>query len=131
MHYLIDTNILIFSLKNMGNVNANFKKYQQEPMSISVVSYGELVFGAQKSQQIQKNLQTVETIKNIFPIENIDSDVMDVFGELKAQLQKKGKSVDDMDLLIGSTAIANDMTLVTHNTKHFENMPGIKLEDWF
>ena len=100
-------------------------------MSISVVSYGELVFGAQKSQQIQKNLQTVETIKNIFPIENIDSDVMDVFGELKAQLQKKGKSVDDMDLLIGSTAIANDMTLVTHNTKHFENMPGIKLEDWF
>lgn len=131
MHYLIDTNILIFSLKNKGNVNINFQKYQKEPMSISVVSYGELVFGAQKSQQVQKNLQTVEAIKKIFPIENIDSDIMDVFGNIKAQLQKKGITVDDMDLLIGSTAIANDMTLVTHNTKHFENMPGIKLEDWF
>lgn len=131
MHYLIDTNILIYSLKNMGSVNANLQKYQKEPMSISVISYGELVFGAQKSQQIQKNLQTVETIKKIFPIENIDSDVMDVFGELKAQLQKTGKPVDDMDLLIGSTAIANDMALVTHNTKHFENMPGLKLVDWY
>lgn len=131
MHYLIDTNILIYSLKNMGSVNANLQKYQKEPMSISVISYGELVFGAQKSQQIQKNLQTVETIKKIFPIENIDSDVMDVFGELKAQLQKTGKPVDDMDLLIGSTAIANDMALVTHNTKHFENIPGLKLVDWY
>ena len=131
MHYLIDTNILIYSLKNMGSVNANLQKYQKEPMSISVISYGELVFGAQKSQQIQKNLQTVETIKTIFPIENIDSDVMDVFGELKAQLQKTGKPVDDMDLLIGSTAIANDMALVTHNTKHFENIPGLKLVDWY
>ena len=70
-------------------------------------------------------------IVNIPNIENIDSDIMDVFGNIKAQLQKKGITVDDMDLLIGSTAIANDMTLVTHNTKHFENMPGIKLEDWF
>lgn len=131
MHYLIDTNILIYGLKNMGKVNANLQKYQKEPMSISVISYGELVFGARKSQQVQKNLQTVETIKNIFPIENIDSDVMDVFGELKAKLQKTGNPVDDMDLLIGSTAIANDMTLVTHNTKHFENMPGLKLVDWY
>ena len=46
MHFLIDTNILIYRLKNMGNVNANFFKYQNEPMSVSVVSYGELVYGA-------------------------------------------------------------------------------------
>lgn len=44
MHYLIDTNILIYGLKNMGKVNANLQKYQKEPMSISVISYGELVF---------------------------------------------------------------------------------------
>lgn len=54
MHFLIDTNILIYRLKNMGNVNENFLKYQDNPMSISVISYGELLFGAEKSQAVEK-----------------------------------------------------------------------------
>ncbi|WP_294431327.1 PIN domain-containing protein [uncultured Treponema sp.] len=131
MHFLIDTNILIYRLKNMGNVNGNFLKYQNEPMSVSVVSYGELVYGAEKSKSVEKNLKTVSEIKDIFPITDITTNVMDVFGKIKAHVQKIGKTTDDMDLLIAATAIANDMTLVTHNTKHFENIPNLKLMDWF
>jgi tRNA(fMet)-specific endonuclease VapC len=131
MHFLIDTNILIYRLKNMGNVNGNFLKYQNEPMSVSVVSYGELVYGAEKSKSVEKNLKTVSEIKDIFPITDITTNVMDVFGKIKAHVQKIGKPTDDMDLLIAATAIANDMTLVTHNTKHFENIPNLKLMDWF
>ena len=131
MHFLIDTNILIYRLKNMGNVNGNFLKYQNELMSVSVVSYGELVYGAQKSKSVEKNLKTVSEIKDIFPITDITTNVMDVFGKIKAHVQKIGKPTDDMDLLIAATAIANDMTLVTHNTKHFENIPNLKLMDWF
>lgn len=66
MSFLIDTNILIYSLKNVGNVNANFLKHQAEPMYISVISYGELVYGAEKSQSVEKNLETVKEIKAIF-----------------------------------------------------------------
>lgn len=128
---MIDTNILIYRLKNMGNVNGNFLKYQNEPMSVSVVSYGELVYGAEKSKSVEKNLKTVSEIKDIFPITDITTNVMDVFGKIKAHVQKIGKTTDDMDLLIAATAIANDMTLVTHNTKHFENIPNLKLMDWF
>ena len=131
MHFLIDTNILIYRLKNMGNVNDNFLKYQNEPMSISVVSYGELVYGAEKSKAVEKNLKTAHEIKEIFPLADITADVMDVFGSIKAHVQKIGKPTDDMDLLIAATAIANEMTLVTHNTKHFENIPNLKLMDWF
>ena len=131
MHFLIDTNILIYRLKNMGNVNGNFSKYQNEPMSVSVVSYGELVYGAEKSKSVEKNLKTVNEIKEIFPISDITVNVMDVFGKIKAHVQKIGKPTDDMDLLIAATAIANDMTLVTHNTKHFENIPNLKQTDWF
>lgn len=131
MHFLIDTNILIYRLKNMGNVNGNFLKYQNEPMSVSVVSYGELVYGAEKSKSVEKNLKTVSEIKDIFPITDITTNVMDVFGKIKAHVQKIGKPTDDMDLLIAATAIANDMTFVTHNTKHFENIPNLKLMDWF
>lgn len=131
MHFLIDTNILIYRLKNMGNVNDNFLKYQNEPMSVSVVSYGELVYGAEKSKSVEKNLKTVHEIKDIFPLTDITADVMDVFGGIKAHVQKIGKPTDDMDLLIAATAIANEMTLVTHNTKHFEHIPNLKLTDWF
>ena len=115
----------------MGNVNDNFLKYKDEQMSVSVVSYGELVFGAMKSKSVEKNLETVKNIKSIFPLIDITSDIMEIFGEIKAYIQKIGKPVDDMDLLISATAISNGMTLVTHNTKHFENIPNLKLEDWF
>lgn len=131
MHFLIDTNILIYRLKNLGNVNDNFLKYKDEQMSVSVVSYGELIFGAMKSKSVEKNLETVKNIKSIFPLIDITSDIMEIFGEIKAYIQKIGKPVDDMDLLISATAISKGMTLVTHNTKHFENIPNLKLEDWF
>ena len=131
MQFLIDTNILIYRLKNLGNVNANFLKYKDNPISISVISYGELVYGAKKSKSVENNMITVGKIKSIFPMFDITPDVMDIFGEIKANTQKIGKSVDDMDLLIAATAIANDMILVTHNTKHFENIPKLQVVDWF
>ena len=131
MRFLIDTNIIIYRLKNMGNVNANFLKYKNDDMFVSVISYGELVFGAKKSSAVEKNLQTVEAVKSIFPLIDVDADVMDVFGEIKTHTQKTGKVIDDMDLLIAASAISNKMTLVTHNTKHFENIPNLKITDWF
>ena len=100
-------------------------------MSLSVVSYGELVFGAKKSKAVEKNMETVNAIKVIFPLIEITSEIMNTFGEIKAYTQKIGKTIDDMDLLIAATAITNDFTLVTHNTKHFENIPNLKIEDWF
>lgn len=131
MRFLIDTNIIIYSLKNAGNVNDNFLKYKEEEMSLSVISYGELVFGAKKSGSVEKNLKTVGYIKSIFSLVDVTPDVMDVFGELKAKIQKTGRIIDDMDLLIASTAIAENMILVTHNTKHFEKIPNLRIQDWF
>ncbi len=131
MHYLIDTNIIIYRLKNLGNVNANFLKNKDKHISLSVISYGELVFGAKKSKAVEKNMETVNAIKSIFPLLEITSEIMNIFGEIKAYTQKIGKTIDDMDLLIAATAITNNFTLVTHNTKHFKNIPNLKVEDWF
>ena len=131
VHYLIDTNIIIYRLKNLGNVNANFLKNKDKHMSLSVISYGELVFGAKKSKAVEKNMETVNAIKSIFPLLEITSEIMNIFGEIKAYTQKIGKTIDDMDLLIAATAITNNFTSVTHNMKHFENIPNLKVEDWF
>ena len=57
MRYLIDTNILIYRLKNLGNGNTNCLMHKEEPMSVSVISYGELVFGAAKSKRVEKNFR--------------------------------------------------------------------------
>ena len=81
MHYLIDTNIIIYRLKNLGNVNANFLKNKDKHMSLSVISYGELVFGAKKSKAVEKNMETVNAIKSIFPLLEITSEIMNIFGE--------------------------------------------------
>ena len=115
----------------MGNVSLNFQKYQNEDMAISVITYGELIFGAEKSQNKIKNLQTAEKIANIFPMINISPNIMECFGKLKARLQKQGITIDDFDLLIGATAITENAILVTHNTKHFCNIPNIQLADLF
>lgn len=131
MDFLIDTNILIYRLKNMGNVNSNFSKYKDVPMAISVISYGELIFGARKSKFVEQNLGVAKNIGEIFPLLDVTSKVMDIFGEIKVYTQKTGNPIDDFDLLIAATAIANNMTLVTHNTKHFDKIPNLIITDWF
>ena len=130
MAYLIDTDILIYSLKNNLIVNDNFKKYINYPKYISVISYGELYFGARKSKNIEKNTAVVKRISEIFQIIEIDKNIMEVFGELKAKLQKTGSIIDDFDLIIGSTALSLNCILVTNNEKHFQQIKGLKIENW-
>jgi tRNA(fMet)-specific endonuclease VapC len=131
MAYLIDTDILIFSLKGHPGVTGQFKRTENIPKSISVVTYGELVYGARKSQQLEKNMATVNRIRELLPIINIDKAIMETFGEIKASLSGNGIVIDDMDLMIGATALTENLILVTHNLKHFSKIPGLAVEDWF
>lgn len=130
MNYLIDTDILIYSLKGNESVIRNFQLKKNNPKSISVISYGELVHGAKKSKYVEKNLANVKRIIEIFPVINITPAVMDTFGELKASLEKSGNIIDDMDLLIGSTALVHNLILVTNNTNHFKRIEGLEIENW-
>ncbi len=131
MNYLIDTDILIYSLKNVGQVNKNFLVRKDSPKAISVISYGELVYGAWKSHNRVGNLAKVHRVAEIFPIMDITATIMDTFGEVKASLTKTGKVIDDMDLLIASTALVNNLILVTNNEKHFQRIQGLEIENWF
>jgi tRNA(fMet)-specific endonuclease VapC len=130
MNYLVDTDILIYSLKGNEAVIRNFKLKKNNPKSISVISYGELVHGAKKSKYVEKNLANVKRLIEIFPVINITPAVMDTFGEVKASLEKSGNIIDDMDLLIGSTALVHNLTLVTNNISHFKRIEGLEIENW-
>ena len=130
MAYLIDTDTIIFALRNDKNVLAKFHENKDIPISISMITYSELIFGAKRSQNEQKNMIKVNHIRDIYPIEALNEGVMEVFADIKAKLIDNGIRIDDMDLLIAATAIYNDLTLVTNNTKHFKNIPNLKIENW-
>lgn len=130
MSYLIDTNIIIYSIKGDSIVHDHFLKNENIPKSISVITYGELLFGAKKSKNYEKNLAIVYRIKELFPIIDIDKAIIETFSELKANLHKLDSSIDDFDLLIASTALTMNATLVTNNEKHFNRIKGLKIENW-
>jgi len=130
MSYLIDTDIIIYSLKGHPLVHNNLVKNESIPKSISVITYGELLFGAKNSQNHEKNLAIVYRIKELFPIIDVDKAIIEVFSELKAGLRKEGSPLDDFDLLIASTALTMNATLVTNNVKHFSRIKGLKIENW-
>lgn len=130
MSYLIDTDILIYSINGVEAVNDMFAQKRHEPKSISVVTYGELFYGARKSTRAEKNLARIRRIAELFPIINVTPAIMETYGEYKAILSKSGKVIDDMDLLIAATAISHNLVLVTNNEKHFSRIEELEIENW-
>jgi tRNA(fMet)-specific endonuclease VapC len=130
MAYLIDTDTLIYSLKSHVAVHRKFEQHVDTPKAISVITYGELLFGARRSQQVIKNIATVKRIAELFPVLEVTAPVMETFAELKGFLYKSGTPLDEMDLIIAATAIFHNMTVVTNNDRHFSKIPGLKTENW-
>jgi tRNA(fMet)-specific endonuclease VapC len=130
MIFLIDIDIIIYSLKNHPNVEYNFHRNANNPKMVSVITYGELMLGAKNSKDRHKNIATVHRISELFPVVDVTKSIMATFGDIKAELQKKEQIIDDMDLIIAATAITMNYTLVTNNEKHFSRIPGLELENW-
>ena len=130
MAYLIDTDIIIFALRKDKSVLIKFEENKNIPISISMITYAELIFGAKRSQNEQQNMIKVRHIRELYPSEELNEGVMEVFADIKAKMFNNGMRIEDMDLFIAATAIYNDLTLVTNNVKHFEKIPYLKLENW-
>ena len=88
MAYLIDTDTIIFALRGDSNVLAKFEENKNLPISISLITYAELVFGAKRSQNEQKNMIKVNHIRDIYPIEKLNEGIMEVFADIKAKIIK-------------------------------------------
>lgn len=100
-----------------------------ENFAVSEITIGELFYGASKSARKAERLMDVEKIMSKFVVLPIFP-CLSLYGDIKASLETKGERIDDFDLLIGSTALANDLILVTDNGRHLGRLPDIKLENW-
>ncbi len=130
MAFLIDTDIIIYSLKGNTDVQKWMLATQNVPKFISVITYGELIYGAKKSMHPEKNCATANRVVELFPILDINRGIIELFGELKARLEESGNRIDDMDLLIASSAIYMNLSLVTNNAAHFSRIDSLILENW-
>jgi len=129
MNFLLDTNICIYFMKGMYNLDQKIDQIGNENCFISEITLAELKFGVANSQNRKKNKKALEYFLSgikIIPIYNS----FDIYAEEKARLKKEGNLVDDFDLLIAATAVSNNMTLATNNTKHFLRIRNLKIEDW-
>ena len=111
-------------------VRQRFTEKASIPKAISVITYGELYYGAKKSVQFEKNLAIVRRISELFSIINTTKSIMETFADLKTDLQIKGKIISDFDLIIAATALSFNYTLVTNNDKHFSRIPSLQIENW-
>ena len=124
MAYLIDTDTIIFALRGDSNVLAKFEENKNLPISISLITYAELVFGAKRSQNEQKNMIKVNHIRDIYPIEKLNEGIMEVFADIKAKIFDKGIRIEDMDLLIAATAIYNELKYSLQGTTQGRYLTG-------
>jgi tRNA(fMet)-specific endonuclease VapC len=127
--YLLDTNICVYFLKGLFHLDVKIEKAEVENCFISEITVAELKFGAENSESKEKNRKTVDEFVNRFTVIPIFN-ALDIYAREKARLRKKGTPLDDFDLLIGATAISNNLILVTRNISDFERLRDIEVENW-
>ncbi len=126
--YILDTTACVALIRGNKNILNAILEKGAENCLVSEITIAELYYGASKSgrtsqfKDVQYIMDAFETVP-IFPS-------LRTYGDIKSLLEAKGMRIDEFDLLIGATALDNSMTLVTHNTKHFQRIPDLKLEDW-
>ena len=127
--YLLDTNIVIFYFKGNNNVVNQIEIKGLDNCFISEITVAELKVGAYKSGKFDYHNKLIEDFVKDINVISI-SNIIDCYATERARLEKLGQKLDDFDLLIGATAIANELILVTNNTKHLQRMSVKNIEDW-
>jgi predicted nucleic acid-binding protein len=127
--YLIDTDIASYAIKGFEKVANSFIIHTNDELYISSITYAELLFGAVRKKS-NKLKSLVTAFAKRFRIVNFDEACSELYAGIRADLEKTGTALYHMDILIAATAMSIGATLVTHNTRHFARIKGLKVEDW-
>jgi tRNA(fMet)-specific endonuclease VapC len=129
--YMLDTNICIYIQRQKPvEVLTRFEKLKPGDAGISVVTWGELLYGAEKSRQRKKILFLLDEFSTIIPVLPIPEDAGKAYGSIRASLESKGTPIGNNDLWIAAHAKAASLTLVTNNEREFQRVPGLKVQNW-
>ena len=131
MRYMLDTNICIFLIrKKSDRVLQKLMEHDPEEICISSVTYAELVHGVEKSKAIEKNRALLTQLLSNIEVLDFGTKVADEYGNIRADLEIKGYPIGPLDTMIAAHAKSLGYILVTNNTREFNRVEGITVEDW-
>ena len=131
MKYLLDTNTCIRYLNGRSEeIKQKMAAANQQDIALCSVVKAEMFYGAMKSLHPENNLAKQRKFTKCFVSLPFDDKAAEVYGQLRAQLEKAGTPIGPNDLLIAAIAVANNLTLVTHNTREFSRIAMLPCEDW-
>jgi tRNA(fMet)-specific endonuclease VapC len=131
MRYLLDTNICVYLIKKRpSEVLKRFRQHSPQDVTISTITIFELQYGVEKSRYRQRSEDALAKFLLPLNLINLDRSSAIEAATIRAQLEKEGVPIGPYDLLIAGLARSRGMTLVTSNTKEFERVVDLRLENW-
>ena len=128
---MLDTNICIYIIKNKPSyIRDKFKEFDIGDLSLSSITVSELYYGVYKSEYIEKNLLALNNFLKPFNIVDYDLNASIEYGKIRASLEKIGRVIGGLDMQIAAHAKSLDMTLITNNTKEFERIDNLVIDNW-
>jgi tRNA(fMet)-specific endonuclease VapC len=131
MRFMLDTNICVYLIKRKPpQVLSRLKEFNLGDVTVSSIALSELEYGVAKSSKPQQNRDALDAFLAPLEILPFDGEAAYRYGQISALLEKEGKLIGAMDMLIGAQAVSASMTLVTNNVEEFSRIPGLRLENW-
>ena len=131
MRFMLDTNICIYLIKRKPpQVLSRLKEFNIGEVTVSSIAVSELEYGVAKSSKPDQNRDALDAFLAPLEILSFDGEAAYHYGQIRAFLEKEGKLIGAMDMLIGAHAVSASMTLVTNNMKEFSRIPGLRSENW-
>ncbi len=132
MKYLLDTNICIYIINEKPDkVLRKFEQYPVFDFGISSITHAELQYGIEKSKNKKTNQDALDEFLlplTILPFHG--KKLVTCYGEIRASLESKGRTIGPLDMLIAAHALSLDLTIISNNTKEFSRIPKLKSENW-
>lgn len=131
MRYMLDTNICIYVIKHKPEkVLRKLQTIHPEDVCISSVTYAELVHGVEKSAAVEKNRLALSMLLANMEILDFDAQAADCYGKIRADLEKKGRPIGPLDMMIAGHGQSLGYTVVTNNVKEFSRVSALRIENW-
>lgn len=131
MRYLLDTDTCVFIARQRPlSVATRFKSHRPGELAISIINYGELRFGAEKSNQSSVALAKLELFVQGVPVLPMQPEVAHYYAQLRLDLQRRGQIIGANDLWIAAHCLQLGLTLVTNNEREFGRVPNLSIENW-
>ena len=131
MRYMLDTNICIYAIKHKPkHVFEKLQEHDPSEICISSVTYAELAHGVEKSQAVERNRLALGLLIANIEIMSFDSLAAECYGKIRADLERVGTPIGPLDMMIAGHAKSLGYTVVTNNTREFERVEGLRLENW-